>query len=126
MKRIGVIGLTALALLASTVADAPAQQQQSGTAALLLAALAAGPSASGAFESLSAAHQRTARVLHAAQRPTTTRVKLTLDQIAARRQSGQGWGEIFNVMKAYGLVKERTIRELLGSERHARVDEGAK
>jgi hypothetical protein len=126
MKRIAVIGVTAMALLATGVAEAPAQQTPSGAAALLLAALAATPS-QGAFESLSAAHQKTARRLYEAQRwNPSARLKLTLEQIAARRQSGQGWGEIFNIMKARGLVKERRIGELLASDAHAKHDERAK
>ena len=116
MKRIAVIVLTALAMLTATVAEASTQQQPSGVAALLLAALATTPSGPGAFESLSAAHQKTARTLYDAQRwNPSARLKLTLEQIAARRQSGQGWGEIFNIMKSRGLVRESRIGELLGS-----------
>jgi hypothetical protein len=123
MKRIAVIGLIALALLVAAVAEAPAQQPPSGAAALLLAALAAAPSGPGAFESLSTAHQKTARALYEAQRwNPSARLKLTLEQIAARRQSGQGWGEIFNTMKARGLVRERRIGELLVSDTHGRDD----
>lgn len=123
MKRIAVIGLIALALLVAAVAEAPAQQPPSGAAALLLAALAAAPSGPGAFESLSTAHQKTARALYEAQRwNPSARLKLTLEQIAARRQSGQGWGEIFNTMKARGLVRERRIGELLVSDTHWRDD----
>jgi hypothetical protein len=116
MKWIAVIGVTALILLATAVAEAPAQQKPSGAAAFLMAALAAAPSTPPAFESLSAAQQKTARALYEAQRwSPSTRLKLTLDQIAARRQSGQGWGEIFNIMKSRGLVKENRIGDLLAS-----------
>ena len=116
MKRVAVIVLTALAMLTATVAEASTQQHPSGVAALLLAALATTPSGPGAFESLSAAHQKTARTLYDAQRwNPSARLKLTLEQIAARRQSGQGWGEIFNIMKSRGLVRESRIGELLGS-----------
>jgi hypothetical protein len=127
MKRIAVIGLTGLALLAASVVEAPAQQPHSGAAALLLAALAAAPSGPGAFESLSTAHQKTARALYEAQRwNPSARLKLTLEQIAARRQSGQGWGEIFNTMKARGLVRERRIGELLVSDARAGRDDTTK
>jgi len=120
MKWIAVIGVTALILLATAVAEAPAQQNPSGAAALLMAALATAPSAPPAFESLSAAQQKTARALYEAQRwNPSARLKLTLEQIAARRQSGQGWGEIFNIMKARGLVKERRIGEVLASAEQA-------
>jgi len=120
MKWIAVIGVTALILLATAVAEAPAQQNPSGVAALLVAALAAAPSPSSAFDSLSAAQQNTARALYDAQQRwnPSARVKLTLDQIAARRQSGQGWGEIFNIMKSRGLVKEARIGDVLGGSQH--------
>ena len=120
MKWIAVIGVTALILLATAVAEAPAQQNPSRAAAFLMAALAAVPSTPPAFESLSAAQQKTARALYEAQRwNPSAGLKLTLEQIAARRQSGQGWGEIFNIMKARGLVKERRIGEVLASAEQA-------
>jgi hypothetical protein len=120
MKWIAVIGVTALILLATAVAEAPAQQNPSGVAALLVAALAATPSTSSAFDSLSAGQQKTARALYDAQQRwnPSARLKLTLDQIAARRQSGQGWGEIFNIMKSRGLVKEGRIADVLDGAEH--------
>lgn len=65
----------------------------------------------GAFEKLSPGNQKVASALYQAQNtgttpPTTT---LTLDEIAARKQSGQGWGQIFNNMKAQGLVQEKNL-----------------
>ena len=127
MKRIAVIGMTALALLATAIAEASAQQHSSGAAALLLATFATAPSGPGAFESLSVAHQKTARTLYEAQRwNPSARLKLTLEQIAARRQSGLGWGEIFNIMKARGLVKEQRIGDLLAGEASAKAGEHAK
>ena len=38
---------------------------------------------------------------------------LTLDQIAARKQSGQGWGQVFQSMKAQGLVQDRTLGQVV-------------
>lgn len=100
-------------------------------AALLLfgAVVGASPAPSqapieGAYERLSPGHQLVARALFEAQvvpGPTARRGArmLTLDEIAARKQSGEGWGRIFNDMQARGLVRERSMLDLLA--RHDRV-----
>jgi hypothetical protein len=60
----------------------------------------------GPFEQLSPGNQKAVRALFEAQRPDPPRgVKpLTLDDIAARKQSGEGWGRILDGMKSLGLV----------------------
>lgn len=78
----------------------------------------------GAYERLSPGHQLLARALFEAQivpGPTARRGArtLTLDEIAARKQSGEGWGRIFNDMQARGLVREPSMLDLLA--RHERA-----
>src|SRR4029453_12471789 len=38
---------------------------------------------------------------------------LTLQQIAAKRLSGQSWGQIFREMKAQGLVQEKSLSQVV-------------
>lgn len=78
----------------------------------------------GAYERLSPGHRLIARALFEAQMvpgPTARRGArtLTLDEISARKQSGEGWGRIFNDMQARGLVRERSMLDLLS--RHERA-----
>ena len=77
------------------------------------------PSPSGAYASLSPGNQKIARALFEAQ---TTR-PLTLDQIAAKKQSGQGWGKVFQDMKAQGLVQEKNLGQVVSRHQHARKGE---
>ena len=59
----------------------------------------------GPFDRLSPGNQKIARSLFEAQPsrvPPGTR-PLTLDQIAARKQSGEGWGRVYDGMKSQGL-----------------------
>ena len=51
--------------------------------------------------------QRSRRALPGTARP------LTLDEIAARRQTGQGWGQVFRDMKAQGLVQEKSLGQVV-------------
>jgi hypothetical protein len=50
---------------------------------------------------------------------TTAPSKLTLDQIAAMKQSGRGWGEIFKQMKAQGLVQEKNLGQVISGSHRA-------
>lgn len=82
----------------------------------------------GAYERLSPGHQLVARALFEAQivpGPSARRGArmLTLDEIAARKQSGEGWGRIFNDMQARGLVRDRSMLDLLA--RHERAHASA-
>lgn len=93
----------------------------------------------GAFAKLSPGNQKIARALFEAQQrsgtsptstqPTTqttsstttvpsgssstTSTTLSLDDIAAMKQSGKGWGEIFHEMKAQGLVQAKNLGQLV-------------
>jgi hypothetical protein len=87
--------------------------------------------AEGAYEQLSPGNQKIARALFDAQvkpstttAPTTTRTSgtttkpLTLDQIAAMKQSGQGWGQVFQSLKAQGLVQEKNLGQVVSRANH--------
>lgn len=90
-------------------------------------ALAETPPAEGAYEQLTPGHQKMARALYdaqvakpstapappAAKTPTTGPRPLTLDQIAAMKQSGQGWAEVFRALKAQGLVQEKNLGQVV-------------
>jgi hypothetical protein len=74
----------------------------------------------GAFDELSPGNQKAVRALYEAQRsnpPPGTR-RLTLDQIAARKQGGQGWGRIFDDMKSRGLVDAKNFGQVVSSYNH--------
>jgi len=76
----------------------------------------------GPFDRLSPGNQKAARALFEAQRsspPAGTR-PLTLDEIAARKHSGEGWSRVFDGMKSRGLVDARNLGQVVRSfdERH--------
>jgi hypothetical protein len=60
----------------------------------------------GSFDQMSPGNQKGARALYEAQKPGLPPGKksLTLDEIAARKQSGEGWARIFQGMKSQGLI----------------------
>jgi len=110
----------------------------SALAGLLLMFGAASPAqaqpatADGAYERLSSGNAKIARALHDAQvsnttpntttttggTGTTTAKRLTLDQIAAMKQGGQGWGQVFQSMKTQGLVAEKTLGQVVTRYEH--------
>jgi hypothetical protein len=90
----------------------------------------------GAFTKLSPGNQKIAQALYDAQvapapvtKPTTTTTatttgttstgttptRLTLDQIAAMKQGGQGWGQVFKEMKAQGLVTSKNLGQVVSA-----------
>jgi hypothetical protein len=100
-----------------------------------LAGFAAGPialaqtkstaSTMGVFDRLSVGNQKVARSLHQAQRvgssataPASPVKALTLDELAARHLSGQTWSTVFREMKAQGLVKERSLGQVVSTYGH--------
>ena len=75
----------------------------------------------GAFDKLSRVDRKIARALFEAQQtgsrsgtPSgashTPSKTFTLDEIAAMKQSGKGWGEIFKEMNTHGPVGEKPLR----------------
>jgi hypothetical protein len=104
------------------------------------AQIAPPPNAAGAYQKLSPGNQKVARALFEAQStPTTTTTTkgarktttpspsaapsaagsangpkpLTLDQIAAMKQSGTGWEQVFRQMRAHGLVTDKNIGQVV-------------
>ena len=104
MLRILAITLLALALAVTAAAaqTAPATQTTTTTQ----------PSNQGAFDNLSPGNQKIARALYEGQQTqaqpsgstTTTTNPLSLDDIAAMKQGGKGWGVIFKDMQAQGKL----------------------
>src|SRR5262245_32987066 len=71
-----------------------------------------------AFDKLSLGNQTVAASLSQAETagtsPTGSPIRpLTLQQIAAKRLSGQSWGQIFREMKAQGLVQEKSLSQVV-------------
>jgi len=81
-------------------------------------------SSSGAFDKLSPGNRKIARALFEGQKADSTQgVKtLSLDEIAARKQQGEGWGAIFKDMKSQGLVDAKNLGTLVS--RHTRHSGG--
>jgi len=84
------------------------------------APVAASPSSS--YDKLSFGNQKVAAALYQAQNPAVASTAhgaapaarpLTLEQIAAKRRSGQAWGQIFREMKAQGLVHEKSLGQVV-------------
>lgn len=86
---------------------------------------------SGTFDQLSPGNKTIARAIFEAQKTSTTGTStgtgtgttvsktLTLDQIAAMKQSGRGWGEIFNDLKKQGLVQDKNLGQAVSRfEKH--------
>ena len=75
---------------------------------------------SGAYDKLSLGNQKVASALYQAQsapastkRTTQAARPLTLEEIAAKRRSGQEWGQIFRELKAQGLVQEKSLGQVV-------------
>jgi hypothetical protein len=79
----------------------------------------------GAYERLSPGNQKIARALFDAQAavaipgPTSGAKTLTLDEIAAQKQGGQAWGQVFHGMKTRGLLHESNLGQVV-----SRYDQG--
>jgi hypothetical protein len=79
------------------------------------------PTTAGAFDQLSPGNQQIAQALFEAQlasRPPGTPPALTPDDIAALKQRGQGWGEVFKQMHAQGLVQEKNLGQVVRTYQH--------
>jgi hypothetical protein len=72
----------------------------------------------GAFAQLSPGNQKIAQALFEAQTKSTAPnapKPLTLDEIAAKKQGHEGWGEVFKDMKAQGLVTQKNLGQVVKS-----------
>ena len=109
MVRVGivssVIGIVALGVATGSVVHA---QKPSATAS----------TTAGAFDKLSPGNQKVASALFQAQNGATS-TPLTLDEIAAKKQGGQGWGEVFKSMQAQGLVQEKNLGQVVSKYNHS-------
>ena len=87
------------------------------------------PSIAGAYERMSQGNQKVARALFDAQAAAFTPAPpgssssraqrmLTLDEIAAQRQGAQGWGQIFQAMRAQGLLQETSLGQVVSRYEH--------
>jgi hypothetical protein len=79
----------------------------------------------GAYERMSAANQKIARALFDAQAaavapapPGSNAKALTLDEIAAQKQNGTAWGQVFSAMKARGLLLEKSLGQVVNRYEH--------
>ncbi|MGH7341878.1 MAG: hypothetical protein ACREKH_15415 [Candidatus Rokuibacteriota bacterium] len=71
----------------------------------------------GPFEQMSPGNQKGTRALFEAQKaaPPAGMKRLTLDEIAARKQGGEGWTRVFQGMKSQGLIDAANFREVVES-----------
>jgi hypothetical protein len=72
----------------------------------------------GAFDKLSPGSQTIARALYRQQTTQSGTKPLTLNQIAAMKTSGTGWGQVFHQMHAQGLTTEKNLGEAVSEYRH--------
>jgi hypothetical protein len=71
----------------------------------------------GAFDDLAPGNQKAVRALFEAQRvdqPAGAR-RHTLEEIAARKQNGEGWSRIFTDMKSRGLLEEDNFGQVINN-----------
>jgi hypothetical protein len=102
MARVGIVSSVVVMALGLAIGSAAyAQKPTSATS-----------TTTGAFNKLSTGNQKVASALFQAQNGTTS-TPLTLDEIAAKKQGGQGWGEVFKGMQAQGLVQEKNLGQVV-------------
>ena len=101
--------LAGLLLLLGVASSSPASGQTPGLV-------------NGAYERLSPGNQKVARALFRAQgamsmpapgRGASADKKLTLDEIAAQRQEGHAWGQVFHAMRTRGLLHEPSLNQVV-------------
>src|SRR5438132_645329 len=81
----------------------------------------------GGYARLTPGNQRVVDALYTAQRTSATGMGATgytRDQIAAMKQSGLGWGQVFQRLKAQGLVKEKNLGQPIDPGRNDRLNRG--
>jgi len=72
----------------------------------------------GGYAKLTPGNQRIVDALYKAQRTSAAgsmgmATGYTRDQIAAMKQSGLGWGQVFQRLRAQGLVREKNLGQVL-------------
>jgi hypothetical protein len=84
----------------------------------------------GAYQRLSAGNQKIARALFDAQAaviaPASAAASkaLTLDEIAAQKQGGTTWGQVFAAMKSRGLLREKDLGQVVSRYENAPTGTG--
>ena len=72
----------------------------------------------GSFDALSPGNQKIARALFYAQKPTANGpAPLSRNQIAALKEH-EGWGRVFDQMKADGLVQAKNLGQVVSGYEH--------
>jgi len=113
MNRRIVHGLGVLMLAMATTASAEPRPRP--------APVIASSTAPSPFASLSPGNRRIAVALFEAQKPTAPGARpMTLEQIAQEKRSGKTWNEVFQAMKAQGLIQAETLAQVLGRYDRAR------
>jgi hypothetical protein len=104
---------------------------------LLFGAMSASPTSAqtppvaGAYERMTPGNQKVARALFDAQAAVFTPAPggssgartprtLTLDEIAAQKQANRGWGQVFQALRAQGLVQETSLGQVVTRYEHQR------
>jgi hypothetical protein len=85
------------------------------------------PAPGGAFKTLSPGNQKIALAIFDSERragPSASTKPLSLDQIAERKQSGKGWGEVFKGMKSQGLVQDRNLGQAVSRQAVSQTSRG--
>ncbi len=110
----GLVVVSALAIF--TTAGAQVQTKPKPPAA---------STAPRAYDKLSLGNQKVASALYQAQTSADAAITvngsssaskpLTLEEIATKRRGGQAWSQIFRDMKAQGLVRERTLGQVVAN-----------
>ncbi len=115
MRRAILTSLGAVLLVGATGVFAEPPTAPASTPAV------ASTPAPNAYESLSPGNKRIAVALFEAQKSSTADVTpLTLDQIAQERRNGKSWADVFQAMKAQGLIQAESLAQVLGRYNRAR------
>jgi len=72
----------------------------------------------GATIALSLGNQKIARALFEAQRLNGETPALSLEEIAALKKGGLGWGQILKKMKDDGLIEEKNLGQVVSKYQH--------
>jgi hypothetical protein len=79
------------------------------------------PPNAGAFDRLSPGNQKIAQALFAAQLRSNAppAARLSLDDIAALKLNGRGWGNVYKTMYTRGLVTEKNLGQVVRASNKA-------
>ena len=78
----------------------------------------------GATLALSLGNQKIARALFEAQKVNGETPALSLEEIAALKKAGLGWGQILKKMKDDGLLEERNLGQVVSKYQHRQKEIG--